>query len=62
MDFQKQKNEEINVTSNYDSHWVSDNIESVTVYKGEINAKERGKANIKVRYFGKLKKIKLEVQ
>lgn len=60
--FDNRETKTLDVTELYDAQWVSDNLKSLAVYKGKITALEKGKAKIKVRYFGKLKELKIEVQ
>lgn len=52
----------LNVTELYDSHWLSDNTKVATVYKGKVKALAAGNTQIKVRYFGKPKEVKIEVK
>ncbi|MEJ9411417.1 leucine-rich repeat domain-containing protein, partial [Schinkia azotoformans] len=60
--FDDRETKAMTVTKLYDSHWLSDNKEIATVYKGKVQARNKGNTVIKVRYFGKPEKIKIEVK
>jgi len=56
------KTEYLDITKIYDTHWMSDNPNITTVYKGKLNGNHTGKTQIRVGYYGKQKSKHLEVE